>query len=302
MNNLKTKLCNIPLKNPIITASGTFGYGREYSEYYDLSLLGGISTKGTTIRARTGNPTPRIAETTAGMLNAVGLQNPGVDYFIEKELPFLKQFKTIIIANIAGESVAEYAEVAEKLNDTDIDMLEVNISCPNVSEGGMAFGVSAIAAGNVTRAVRKATSKPIIVKLSPNVTDIVSIAKVVESEGADCVSLINTLLGMRIDIKSRRPILKNNYGGFSGKAVFPVALRMVNQVARAVSVPVIGMGGISSAEDVVEMLLAGATAVQVGTEIITDPLSPIKIIDGLKEYCDKNGITVSDLIGKVELY
>ncbi|MDR0984679.1 MAG: dihydroorotate dehydrogenase [Ruminococcus sp.] len=302
MKNLKTQIKNIQFKNPVIAASGTFGYGREYSEYYDLSLLGGISTKGTTIRRRDGNPTPRIAETPAGMLNAVGLQNPGVDYFIENELPFLKRYNTVVIANIAGESVAEYAEIAEKLNETDVDMIEVNISCPNVSEGGMAFGVSVLGAGNVTKAVREATNKPIAIKLSPNVTDITVIAKVVESEGADCISLINTLLGMRIDIKTRRPILRNNYGGLSGRAVFPIALRMVNQVAKAVKLPIIGMGGISSAEDAIEMLLAGATAVQVGTEIITDPFAPVKIIDGLREYCDKNNTTIPELTGKVALW
>ncbi|MDR0983605.1 MAG: dihydroorotate dehydrogenase [Ruminococcus sp.] len=302
MNKSEINICGITFKNPIIAASGTFGYGREYSTYYNLSLLGGISTKGTTVKQRNGNATPRIAETPSGMLNSVGLQNPGVDYFIQKELPFLKKFDTVIIANIAGESIAEYAAAAEKLNKTNVDMIEVNISCPNVSEGGMAFGVSALAAGNVTKAVRDATDKPIAIKLSPNVTDVAAIAKVVESEGADCISLINTLLGMRIDIKTRRPVLKNNYGGLSGRAVFPIALRMVNQVARAVKVPVIGMGGISSAEDAVEMLLAGASAVQVGTEIITDPFAPIKIIEGLEEYCDKINTTIPELTGKVALW
>ena len=254
MNKLAVNFAGVDFKNPLIPASGTFGYGKEYEEFYPLSILGGISVKGTTEKLRTGNLPPRIAETPSGMLNSVGLQNPGIDHFIAHELPYLKTKDTVIIANMAGSTADGYREVAEKLDGTDVDMIEVNISCPNVKAGGAAFGVSCEGAASITKIVRAATKKPIMVKLSPNVTNIAEIAKAVEAEGADAVSLINTLLGMRIDIKSRRPVLRNNVGGLSGPAVFPVAVRMVWQVANAVKIPVCGMGGISTWEDVVEMI------------------------------------------------
>ncbi|MDR0918421.1 MAG: dihydroorotate dehydrogenase [Oscillospiraceae bacterium] len=298
---LKTNICNIEFKNPVIAASGTFGYGREYSEMYDLSFLGGISTKGTTLLPREGNSAPRIAETPCGMLNSVGLQNPGADKFLETELPFLKTFDTVIIANVAGSTVADYAAIVEKLENSNIDMLEVNISCPNVKEGGVAFGTNPKVAAEVTKAVREKTKKPVIMKLSPNVTDITEIAKACESEGADCISLINTLLGMRIDLKTRKPILYNNMGGFSGEAIFPVAVRMVYQVANAVKLPVIGMGGINSGKAAIEMLMAGAVAVQIGTAIITDPYAPLRIIKEIEEYLTQNNLTLKEIVGSVKL-
>ncbi|MDE7293898.1 MAG: dihydroorotate dehydrogenase [Oscillospiraceae bacterium] len=299
-NRLETVFCGIKFKNPIIPASGTFGYGREYEEFYPLSSLGGISVKGTTGKRRNGNLPPRIAETPSGMLNSVGLQNPGIDSFIEKELPYLKTKNTVIIANIAGSTVSEYEEIAGKLDSTDVDMLEVNISCPNVKAGGAAFGVSCEGAGTITKIVRRATKKPVMMKLSPNVTDIASIAKACEAEGADAVSLINTLLGMRIDINIRRPILHNNVGGLSGPAVFPVAVRMVWQVANAVNIPVCGMGGVSSWEDAVEMMLAGASLIQVGAALFTDPMTPVKIIDGLEDYCRRQNTDLKDIVGTVK--
>ena len=266
-----------------------------------LSKLGGISTKGTTGQMRTGNLAPRIAETPMGMLNSVGLQNPGIDRFISHELPNLMQKDTVIIANIAGSTPEECAEVAAKLDETDVHMIELNISCPNVKQGGAAFGVSCEGASAVTKIVRNATKKPLIVKLSPNVTDIASIAKAVEAEGADSVSLINTILGMRIDINTGRPVLRNNCGGMSGPAVFPVAVRMVWQVANAVKIPVIGMGGISSGRDAIEMMMAGASAVQVGAAIITDPFAPVKIIEEMNQFLDEKGISsVKDIIGSVK--
>lgn len=301
MADLSVKIAGVEFKNPVIPASGAFGYGAEYENFYPLSLLGGISVKGTTITKRDGNPVPRIAETASGMLNSVGLQNPGIDHFINKELPRLKTKDTVIISNIAGATIDECVIIAKKLEETDVDMIELNISCPNVKEGGVAFGVTTEGASAITRAVRKATSKPFIVKLSPNVTSITDIAKAVEAEGADCISLINTLLGMRIDINSRRPILKNNMGGLSGPAIFPVAVRMVYQVANAVKVPVMGMGGIANWEDAVEMMLAGATAVQVGAALFTNPYAPLEIVDGLNNYLDSNNIAkVSDIIGGVK--
>lgn len=301
MADLSVKVAGVDFKNPVIPASGVFGYGREYEEFYPLSKLGGIATKGTTGQLRTGNPSPRIAETPMGMLNSVGLQNPGIDKFIETELPNLMTKDTVIIANIAGSTPEECAEVAAKLDNTDVHMIELNISCPNVKQGGAAFGVSCEGASAVTSLVRKNTKKPLIVKLSPNVTDIASIAKAVEAEGADAVSLINTLLGMRIDIKTRRPVLRNNCGGMSGPAIFPVAVRMVWQVANAVNIPVIGMGGISSGRDAIEMMMAGASAVQVGAAIITNPFAPINIIDEMNEFLDENGIkSVSEIIGTVQ--
>jgi dihydroorotate dehydrogenase (NAD+) catalytic subunit len=301
MADLSVNICGIPFKNPIIPASGVFGYGREYERYYPLSKLGGIATKGTTGAKRTGNLAPRVAETTSGMLNSVGLQNPGIDHFIAEELPHLLACDTVILANIAGATAEECAEVAAKLDKTDVHMIELNISCPNVKQGGAAFGTSCTAAAEVTRAVRRATSKPLCVKLSPNVTSITEIAKAVEGEGADAVSLINTLLGMRIDLRTRRPILRNNMGGFSGPAVFPVAVRMVWQVANAVKIPVIGMGGVASGEDAAELMMAGASAVQVGTAIVQDPYAPLRIIDELNDWLDANRIqTAAELTGTVK--
>ena len=301
MADLSTEVCGIPFKNPIIPASGVFGYGREYAEFYPLSALGGIATKGTTGSPRTGNLPPRVAETPAGMLNSVGLQNPGIDAFLERELPRLMQENTVILANIAGATAEECAEVAAKLDSTDVHMIELNISCPNVRQGGAAFGTSCAMAEQVTAAVRKATTKPLVVKLSPNVTSITEIAKAVEAAGADAVSLINTLLGMRIDVHTRRPVLHNNVGGLSGPAVFPVAVRMVWQVANAVQIPVIGMGGVTSGEDAIELMMAGASAVQVGMACFTDPCAPLRIIREMDEFLDENHIAaVRDIIGTVE--
>ncbi|MCR5807565.1 MAG: dihydroorotate dehydrogenase [Oscillospiraceae bacterium] len=303
MNSLETVFAGVHFKNPVVPASGTFGYGREFSELYPLSKLGGISVKGTTLHKRNGNLPPRIAETPMGCLNSVGLQNPGIDHFINEELPWLKKQDTVVIANIAGADIDEYRQVAQKLDDTDVDMIEVNISCPNVKAGGAAFGVTCEGAAAVTKAVRAVTKKPVMMKLSPNVTSIADIAKAVEAEGADAVSLINTLLGMRIDIRTRKPILHNNVGGLSGPAVFPVAVRMVWQVANAVNIPVCGMGGVSSAEDAVEIMLAGASLVQVGAAIFADPLAPVRIIEGMESYCADNGITdISEIVGAVKPY
>lgn len=300
MNRLSVNFCGIEFKNPVIPASGTFGYGREYDKIYPIEKLGGISVKGTTEEERTGNLPPRIAETYGGMLNSVGLQNPGIDHFIEYELPFLKSKGIVVIANMAGKTVDGYREVAEKLDKTNADIIEVNISCPNVKAGGAAFGVSCEGAAAVTKAVRSVTTKPIMVKLSPNVTNIAEIAKAVESEGADAISLINTLLGMRIDIKTKRPILRNNVGGLSGRGIFPVAVRMVWQVSNAVSIPVCGMGGIYTYEDAVEMMMAGAKIVQVGAAIFDDPFAPLKIIDGLEEYAERENIkNIGEISGSV---
>ena len=301
MADLSVNICGIPFKNPIIPASGVFGYGREYEQYYPLSKLGGIATKGTTGTKRTGNLAPRVAETPSGMLNSVGLQNPGIDAFLERELPHLLACDTVILANIAGSTPEECAEVAAKLDKTDVHMIELNISCPNVKQGGAAFGTSCTMAEQVTAAVRKATSKPLVVKLSPNVTSITDIAKAVEAAGADAVSLINTLLGMRIDIKTRRPILHNNVGGLSGPAIFPVAVRMVWQVANAINIPIIGMGGVTSGEDAIELMEAGASAVQVGMACFTDPFAPVKIIGEMNDFLDAQGISaVRDIVGTVQ--
>ena len=299
-NRLAVDLCGIELDNPVIPASGTFGYGREFAELYDIDILGTFSFKGTTKEPRLGNPTPRIAETPCGMLNAVGLQNPGVEKVIAEELPNLaKIFHKPVMANVSGFSVDDYVYTCEKLNkQPQVGWLEVNISCPNVHGGGMSFGTDPEAAAAVTRAVKAVTTKPVIVKLSPNVTDIVSIAKACETAGADGISLINTLLGMRIDLKTRRPILANTTGGLSGPAVFPVALRMVYQVAKAVAVPVVGMGGVSSAEDVLEMMMAGAAAVEVGAANLVDPFACKRIIEALPAAMDKYGIeTLKELKG-----
>lgn len=292
MGRLSVDLCGIRLDNPVIPASGTFGYGREFAELYDINILGSFSFKGTTKEPRLGNPTPRIAECASGMLNSVGLQNPGVDKVISEELPNLKKiFNKPVMANVSGFSVDEYVYVCEKLDKEDqVGWLEVNISCPNVHGGGMSFGTDPRAAAEVTRAVRRVCRKPIIIKLSPNVTDITEIAKACEGEGADGVSLINTLMGMRIDLKTRKPVLANTTGGMSGPAVFPLALRMVYQTSRAVKIPVVGMGGIASAEDVLEMMMAGATAVEVGAANLIDPFACKKIIEDLPVAMDKYGI------------
>ncbi|MBQ1838624.1 MAG: dihydroorotate dehydrogenase [Ruminococcus sp.] len=296
MADLSVKVAGVTFNNPLIAASGTFGFGREYGEFYPLSTLGGISCKGITLKRRDGNPPPRIAETPSGILNAVGLQNPGVDVFIREDLPWLKQQGTVVIANIAGNTVDEYCQMAEKLSETDVDMIELNISCPNVKSGGVQFGTSCESVENITAAVRKSCKKPLIVKLSPNVTDIASIAQAAEAAGADAISMINTLTGMRIDIHTRRPIIRNNTGGLSGAAVFPVAVRMVWQVANAVKLPIIGMGGISTWEDAAEMLMAGATALQIGTVLFSDPYAPVKINEGLNRFLDENNMTsVTDL-------
>jgi dihydroorotate dehydrogenase (NAD+) catalytic subunit len=292
MEKMSVNLCGIELDNPIIPASGTFGFGYEFAELYDINILGTFSFKGTTKEPRFGNPTPRIAECTAGMINAVGLQNPGVDKVIGVELPKLaKCFDKKVMANVSGFSVDEYVYTCEKIDKCDqVGWIEVNVSCPNVHGGGMSFGTSPEAAAEVTRAVKAVTTKPIIIKLSPNVTDIVSIAKACEAAGADGISLINTLLGMRIDLRTRKPIIANKMGGFSGAAIFPVAVRMVYQVAHAVDIPVVGMGGVSTAEDVIEMMLAGATAVQVGAANLVDPFACKKIIESLPAVMDKYGI------------
>ena len=301
MSDLSVKIAGVDFANPLIAASGTFGFGREYGEFYPLSALGGISCKGITLKRRDGNPPPRIAETPSGILNAVGLQNPGVDAFISDDLPWLRQQNTVVIANIAGNTVEEYCQMSEKLSGTDVDMIELNISCPNVKSGGVQFGTSCESVGNITGEVRRFCKKPLIVKLSPNVTDIASIAQSAEASGADAVSLINTLTGMRIDINSRRPIIRNNTGGLSGAAVFPVAVRMVWQVSNAVNIPVIGMGGISTWEDAVEMLIAGATALQIGTVLFSDPYAPVKINEGINRFLDDNGIkSVTELTGTVK--
>lgn len=301
MVDLSVRIAGVEFPNPVIAASGTYGNGECYTDLYPLSKLGGVSCKGMTIEPKLGNPPPRIAETYSGILNSVGLQNIGVHGFIEYYLPTLKEEGNVIIANVAGATIDDYIAAAEALDASDIDMIELNISCPNVKQGGASWGVSCEGAAAVTSAVRRATKKPLIVKLTPNVTDITSIAKAVEAEGADCISLINTLLGMRIDINSRRPILKNNMGGLSGPAVFPVAVRMVWQCFNAVKIPIIGMGGISTWEDAIEMMLAGATAIQMGTAIFTDPYAPLKVIEGIEEYMDKNGIkSLSEIIGQVK--
>ena len=298
---LKVNVCGVEFKNPVIPASGTYGYGREYECLYPLSKLGGISVKGTTLKPRQGNQGPRVAETPAGMLNSVGLQNGGAEKFLNYELPNLLTKDTRIIANIAGASIEECAELASLINPSAVDMVELNISCPNVKQGGAAFGTDCNVAAAVTAVKKELPDKPLMVKLSPNVTSITDIAKAVEAAGADALSLINTLLGMRIDIKTRRPILRNNVGGLSGPAVFPVAVRMVWQTANAVKIPVVGMGGISTWEDAVEMMMAGASAVQVGAAIFADPYAPVKMIDGLEKYCEDNGIAnISEIVGTVQ--
>lgn len=300
MVDTSVSLSGVRLENPIIPASGTFGYGYEFAKLYDINILGSFSFKGTTKEARFGNATPRIAECAEGMLNSVGLQNPGIDNVIKEELPKLKKcFSKPVVANISGFSVDEYAYCCERIDKEDgVGIIEVNISCPNVHNGGMAFGTNPEAAAEVTRAVKAVTTKPVYIKLSPNVTDITAIAKACEEAGADGISLINTLLGMRIDLKTKKPVLANKMGGFSGSAIFPVALRMVYQVYEAVKIPIIGMGGVSSAEDVIEMMLAGATGVEVGAANLTDPFVCKQIIEDLPSVMDKYGIDrLEDIIG-----
>ena len=301
MVNLNVNIGKLALKNPVLTASGTFGYGEEFSDFIDLNRLGGFIVKGTTINHREGNPYPRMVETPSGMLNAVGLQNKGVDYFIDQIYPRIKDVDSQIVVNVSGASIDDYVAVCEKLAPLDkINAIEVNISCPNVKQGGMAFGTTAAGAAQVTKAVREAFPKTLIVKLSPNVTNITEIARAVEAEGADSVSLINTLLGMAIDVERRKPYLSTITGGLSGAAVRPVAVRMVWQVAKAVNIPVIGLGGIMNGRDAIEFMLAGATAIEVGTANFIDPTVTVKIVDYMNEYCERHGIKdINEIIGQI---
>ena len=301
MANLNIDINGLSLKNPVLTASGTFGYGTEFQDFIDLERLGGFIVKGTTLKHREGNPYPRMAETPSGMLNAVGLQNKGVDYFIEHIYPTIKDVNTNILVNVSGSTIADYVATAEKINALDrIPTIELNISCPNVKEGGMAFGTSCISASEVVKEVRKVYKKHLMVKLSPNVTSIQEIALAVEGAGADSVSLINTLMGMAVNVKTRKPVLSTITGGLSGPCVKPVALRMVWQVAKAVKIPVVGLGGISCANDAIEFLLAGASAIQIGTANFIDPTVTIKVIDGINDYLDQNGFTsVKEIIGVI---
>ena len=301
MADMRVKLAGVDLKNPITVASGTFGFGREYGEFFDISRLGGISVKGLTPLPRNGNPSPRIAETPLGMLNSVGLQNPGVDAFIARELPWLKTQGLTIIANISGNTPEEYGEMCDKLSAAGVDMIEVNISCPNVKAGGLAYGTKPEMAAEVTEIAKRHATVPIMVKLSPNVTDITEIARAVEGAGADAISLINTIRGMVIDVNTRRPVLKMNTGGLSGPAILPVAVRMVWEVASAVKVPILGMGGISTGADAAQMLLAGATAVAVGAATFSDPYAPLRILEELEAICDRQGLkSVTELTGAVQ--
>ncbi len=303
MVDLSVNLCGMQMDNPVVPASGTFGFGKEFKDFYDINILGSFSFKGTTRDARFGNPTPRIAECEQGMINAVGLQNPGVHHVIEHELPEMREyFGKKVIANISGFSVEDYAYTCALLDkEEQVGILEVNVSCPNVHGGGMSFGTQPECAAEVTRAVKAVTTKPVIIKLSPNVTDIVAIAKACEEAGADGICLINTLLGMRIDLKRRQPVIANKMGGFSGNAVFPVAVRMVYQVSKACNIPVMGCGGVSTAKDVIEMMMAGATAVQVGAANLVDPYVCKTIIEDLPRECEKLGINkLSDIIGVVD--
>ena len=301
MVNLGVNIGGLKLKNPVLTASGTFGYGEEFSDFIDLNRLGGFVIKGTTINHREGNPYPRMAETPSGMLNAVGLQNKGVDYFIENIYPRIKDVDSHVIVNVSGATIDDYVAVCEKLSPLDkINAIEVNISCPNVKQGGMAFGTTCEGAAQVTKAVRNAFPKTVIIKLSPNVTDITEIARAVEAEGADSVSLINTLLGMAIDVERQRPYLSTITGGLSGPAVRPVAVRMVWQVAKAVNIPVVGLGGIMNGRDAIEFMLAGASAIQVGTANFVDPSVTMKIIDYMEDYCQRHGVAnINDIIGMI---
>ncbi len=300
--DLSVRLAGVTMKNPVVAASGTFGFGREYSQFYDLSQLGGICVKGLTLHRREGNPAPRIAETPMGILNSVGLQNPGVDAFVSDELPFLRRFDTKIIANISGNTPEEYGVMCEKLAQAGVDLIEVNISCPNVKAGGLAYGTRPELAAEVTQVAKAhAGDVPVMVKLSPNVTDITEIARAAEGAGADALSLINTIRGMRIDVNTRRPVLKMNTGGLSGPAVLPVAVRMVWEVSQAVQIPILGMGGVSKGEDAAQLMLAGASAVAVGTALFTDPFAPLKVRDGLAAIAaDQNLTAVRELTGRVQ--
>ena len=299
--NTKVSIAGVELKNPITVASGTFGSGMEYDEFVDLNLLGAVTTKGVANIPWPGNPTPRVAETYGGMMNAIGLQNPGIDTFVKRDIPFLKEKDTKIIVNVCGRSKEDYCEVVERLADEPVDMLEINISCPNVKEGGIAFGQNAKAAEDITKAVKKYAKQPVIMKLSPNVTDITEMAKAVEAGGADAVSLINTLTGMKIDINRRQFVLANKTGGVSGPAIHPIAVRMVYQTANAVKIPIIGMGGIASATDAIEMILAGASAVSVGTANFYNPGVTMEIVDGIEKYMEKYGFeNLTDMVGIVK--
>lgn len=301
MADLRVNIAGIEFKNPLIAASGTFGFGREYHEFYPLSTFGGISSKGITLTERMGNPPIRIAETPCGVLNAVGLQNPGVDHFIAEDLQWIKEQNTVVIANIAGNTIEEYCQMAEKLSSTQVDMIEMNISCPNVKSGGVQFGTSPQLVEEITKAAKSKCKKPLMVKLSPNVTDIVEIARAAEQGGADAISMINTLTGMKIDIETARPVIHNNTAGLSGAAIHPVAVRMVWQVANAVKIPIVGMGGITTWKDAVEMLMAGASALQIGTVLFNDPYAPVKINEGLNNYLDRKGIkAVAELTGTIK--
>ena len=299
--NTSVELCGVTLKNPVMTASGTFGSGAEYSEFVDLSKLGAVVTKGVANVPWPGNPTPRVAEVYGGMLNAIGLQNPGIDVFVKRDIPFLKQYDTKIVVNVCGRSTKDYCEVVERLADEPVDLLEINISCPNVKEGGIAFGQDPKAVEAITREVKKHAKQPVIMKLSPNVTDITVMAKAAEAGGADALSLINTLTGMKIDVNKRAFAIANKTGGLSGPAVHPIAVRMVYQTAQAVNIPIIGMGGIATPEDAIEMILAGASAVSVGTANFYNPNATIEIIDGIEAYMKKNGFeSVKDMVGIVK--
>lgn len=298
--NLAVEIAGVKMKNPVTTASGTFGSGLEYNEFVDVSKLGAVTTKGVANIPWPGNPTPRIAETYGGMLNAIGLQNPGIDVFIERDIPFLKEHNATIIVNVCGKSMEDYVEVVERLADQPVDLLEINVSCPNVKEGGIAFGQDPKALYEITKAVKAAARQPIMMKLSPNVTNIVDMAKAAEAGGSDALSLINTLTGMKIDINKRKILLANQTGGMSGPAIKPVAVRMVYQVAKAVNLPIVGMGGIATAEDALEFLMAGATAVAVGTANFRNPYATMEVIEGIEAYMKKNGIQdIHDLIGIV---
>lgn len=299
--NMKVNIAGVEFKNPVTVASGTFGSGEEYSEFVDINALGAVTTKGVASEPWEGNPTPRVAETHGGMLNAVGLQNPGVDVFAKRDIPFLRQFDTKIIVNVCGHSEEEYLDCVKRLADEDVDMLEINISCPNVKEGGIAFGTDPKAVEDITRKVKEVAKQPVIMKLSPNVTDIVEMAKAAERGGADALSLINTITGMKIDIDKQDFVLANKTGGLSGPAIHPVAVRMVYQVANAVDLPIIGMGGIATAEDAIEMILAGATMVSVGTANFYNPSSTIDVVEGIEDYMIKHNVSdINDLIGKVK--
>lgn len=298
--NTRVNLAGVLLKNPIMTASGTFGSGQEYSEFVDLNKLGAVVTKGVANVPWPGNPTPRVAEVYGGMLNAIGLQNPGIDVFVQRDIPFLTHYDTRIIVNVCGKTTSDYIEVVERLSEQPVDMLEINISCPNVKEGGIAFGQNAASVEEITKEVKKYARQPVIMKLSPNVTDITEMAKAAEAGGADVISLINTLTGMKIDVNRRKFALANRTGGMSGPAVHPIAVRMVYQAAQAVNIPIIGMGGVQSTEDALELILAGATAVSVGTANFTNPAATIDIINGIQDYMENNGVEdINELIGAV---